>query len=130
MYIDPKQAGQGLRYNEGKNRLDLVPPEWVWALGDVTTKGSIKYEERNWEKGMKWSTMVGCMLRHAYKWLTGETYDPETGCHHLAMVAWNALGLMSYQTRDIGTNDLPEISLKLPLNIENPNDFPAYKEVS
>jgi len=108
--IDPPG---GKRYDEGKNRLDLLPPEWVWALGSVTTEGSKVYAERNWELGMKWSKPVGCALRHLFKWLCGETYDigtpakPGTGCHHLAMVAWNCLSLMSYQLRGVGENDLP-----------------------
>jgi hypothetical protein len=114
--------GGGLRYNKGKNRMDLTPPEWEWALADVTTQGSKKYDERNWEQGMKWSTMIGCMKRHLNKFLAGQRYDGDkfdkekgtTGCHELAMVAWNALALMSYDLRDIGTNDLPkEVQLEL-----------------
>jgi hypothetical protein len=112
---------EGLRFNAGKNRMELVPPEWEWALADVTTQGSNKYDARNWEKGMDWSNMIGCMKRHIAKFLAGERYDGEefdleagtTGCHHLAMVAWNALALMSYDLREIGTNDLPKLSMKL-----------------
>ena len=103
----------GLRYNKGKNQLDLVPPEWVWALGDVTTKGSEKYLPRNWELGMKWSIPVGCCLRHLTKFVMGERYDPETGCHHLAMAAWNLLALMTYDIREIGEDDLPKLDLRL-----------------
>lgn len=115
------KPGSGLRFNTGKNRVELVPPEWIWALADVTTQGSKKYEERNWERGMDWSNMVGCMQRHLLKFMAGEQYDgPEfnleqgtTGCHHLAMVAWNALALMSYDLRKIGNDNLPV----LPENI-------------
>lgn len=107
--------GGGQRMNAGKLRMDLLPPEWDQALADVTTQGSKKYDERNWEQGMKWSTMVGCMKRHLNKFLAGERYDGDefdidagtTGCHHLAMIAWNALALMSYDIREIGENDLP-----------------------
>lgn len=111
----------GLRFNAGKLRMDLTPPEWEWALADVTTQGSKKYEERNWEKGMRWSSMIGCMKRHLNKFLAGERYDGlefnkelgTTGCHHLAMVAWNALALMSYDLRKIGENNLPNLQLEL-----------------
>lgn len=101
-----KADGGGLRYNEGKNRLELLPTEWNWALGLVMTRGAIKYATRNWERGMAWSTMVGCTLRHVFKFVAGERYDPESGCHHLAHAAWNCLGLMSYDLRGIGENDL------------------------
>jgi hypothetical protein len=113
----PVASGGGLRYDQGKNRLDLLPPEWEWALGQVLTAGAQKYAERNWEQGMKHSKMIGCMKRHLAKFLSGEEYDheidPATGedkgtqCHHLALVAWNALALMSYRLRKIGENDLP-----------------------
>lgn len=97
----------GLRHDNGKVRLDLIPPEWVMVLGNVLTAGANKYADRNWELGMPWSKIWGPLLRHAFKWLLGEQYDKETGCHHLAMVAWNALALMTYQMRGIGTPDLP-----------------------
>ena len=101
-----KPDGGGLRHNAPKNRLDLVLPEWVWALGDVSTRGTIKYAVRNWERGMQWSIMVGCTLRHLYKFIAGERYDKEIGCHHLAMAAWNLLALMSYDLKGIGEDDI------------------------
>ncbi len=102
----PKQDGGGLRFSIGKNKIDLIPPEWVWSLGMVLSRGAIKYAVRNWERGMAWSEVVGPMFRHAFKFICGERYDPETGCHHMAMVAWNALVLMTYDIREIGHNDL------------------------
>jgi hypothetical protein len=108
-----KADGGGLRYDAGKNRLDLLPPEWVWALGTVLTKGALKYADHNWQRGMKWSKVLGPMLRHVYKFVAGERYDPETGCHHLAMVAWNALALMSYDIRGLGENDIPQYDTKV-----------------
>lgn len=106
-----EEPTQGLRFDEGKNRLDLIPPEWIWALGTVMTAGAKKYPERNWEKGMSWTKMVGCAMRHTLKFIVGEPYDEETGCHHLAMAAWNLLGLMTYHLRDIGEKDLSSSSM-------------------
>lgn len=101
-----KPTGGGLRFNTGKNALDLIPPEWIWGLGMVLTRGAIKYAKRNWEKGMAWSFLVGCAFRHILYFVCGQSYDKETGCHHLAMAAWNCLALMSYDIRKIGENDL------------------------
>jgi hypothetical protein len=114
--------GGGMRFNAGKNRIDLLPPEWIWALADVMTQGAKKYDERNWEKGMDWSAMIGCIQRHLAKFQTGQRYDGKefnkelgtTGCHELAMVAWNALALMYYDIRNVGNNDMP-ISNQLDL---------------
>jgi len=102
----PGDSGGGLRFNAGKNQLDLLPPEWTWGLGMVLTRGTIKYAVRNWEMGMKWSYPVACIFRHVFKFICGERYDAETGCHHLAMAAWNCLALMSYDIREVGENDL------------------------
>lgn len=113
---EKKADNGGLRFDTGKNQLELIPPEWVWALGDVLTRGAAKYAPRNWERGMAWSKMIGCSLRHIYKFAMGERYDPETGCHHLAMGAWNLLSLMTYDLRGIGENDLPSIEHVAAMN--------------
>lgn len=102
----PTADGGGLRYDDDKNHLELNPPEWAWALGTVSTRGSYKYEERNWERGMKWATMIGCASRHILKFVCGQKYDEETGCHHLAMAAWNCLALMTYDLRGIGEDNM------------------------
>lgn len=102
----PKGDGGGLRYNAGKVQLELIPVEWIWGLGMVLTRGAAKYAVRNWERGMKWSYPVGCALRHILKFVCGERYDQETGCHHLFMAAWNCCALATYDIRSIGENDL------------------------
>ncbi len=105
--------GGGKRLNKGKTMMELTLPEWDWALADVSTMGQLKYDAWNWLLGMKWSYMIGCMKRHLAKFELGERYDGKeynkelgtTGCHHLAMVAWNALALMSYDLRGLGEDD-------------------------
>jgi hypothetical protein len=101
-----KADGGGMRFNAGKNQLELIPAEWIWGLGMVLTRGAVKYAVRNWERGMKWSYPFGCALRHMLKFYCGERYDAETGCHHLFMAAWNMCALATYDIRGIGENDL------------------------
>ncbi len=108
-----KADGGGMRFDEGKNQLELVPPLWIWALGDVLTCGARKYAARNWERGMVWGKMIGCASRHMLKFCCGERYDVETGCHHLAMAAWNLLALMTYDLKGIGDNDLNDDTMAL-----------------
>lgn len=98
--------GNGMRANDGKNRIELLPAIWTWSLGLVMTRGAIKYEVRNWERGMPWSRMLGSCSRHIFRFVCGERYDKETGVHHLAHAAWNCLALMTYDIRAIGTNDM------------------------
>lgn len=101
-----KADGGGLRYNAGKNQVELIPPEWIWGLAMVLTRGAAKYAVRNWEGGMAWSYLVGCAFRHTLKFICGERYDEETGCHHMFMAAWNCCALATYDIREVGENDL------------------------
>jgi hypothetical protein len=118
--MSKKPDNGGLRSNTGKNKLELIPPEWVIGLGQVLTMGAEKYEVRNWERGMRHSIMIGCAFRHIMSYLMGERYDKESGNHHLLHAAWNILALFSYDVRGIGENDLPELTYTLPFQ-ENKN---------
>lgn len=97
--------GQGLRYNDGKPRYDLLPPEALDALADHYRKGAEKYDVRNWERGMPWGKCFASLMRHGWAWLRGEDFDQETGTHHMVAVAWNALALYTYHKRRIGEDD-------------------------
>lgn len=98
---------EGLRFNTGKSRVDLIPPDALLALGDVFRVGAEKYEPRNWEKGMSWGSMLASMLRHTFLFMAGQDKDAETGLLHTQHIAWNALALLTYQLRGIGTDDRP-----------------------
>lgn len=93
------------RSDAGKIRYDLIPADSLHELARVYTVGAQKYEPDNWLKGMSWSRCFGSMLRHAWKFWRGERYDADTGCHHMAMVAWNAFALCTYDFRKLGTDD-------------------------
>lgn len=106
----------GMRNDEGKLRIELLPAEWILGLAEVMTAGVEHYAERNWELGMPWSKMVGCASRHLFKFICGQRYDtgPKgTGCHHLLCVAWNILALFSYDMRGLGTDDIRIVDMDL-----------------
>lgn len=94
--IDQVKA-EGRKDDADKLRLDLLPVRPMFAVGHVYTMGAKKYSDRNWELGLKWSRVFGAMLRHSWKWWSGEKFDPEDGQHHLASVVWCALALMEYE---------------------------------
>jgi hypothetical protein len=93
---DFKKSGTGLRYNEGKSRVDLIDAEFMVGVGRVMRLGSLKYAENNWRGGMKWSICIGCLLRHVFAFMRGEDKDPETGEHHLLHAACNVMFLYWY----------------------------------
>ena len=56
----------GVKFDQDKPRMDLIPPETVEALAAVLTYGAKKYEDRNWEKGMSWGRVYGALMRHLF----------------------------------------------------------------
>lgn len=100
-------ASEGLRYDEGKERWDLLPYDALFALVQVYTHGATKYAPRNWERGMSYGRVVGSLWRHFYKrFVLGERLDKESGLPHLSHFAWNAVALLTYDLRGIGTDDI------------------------
>jgi hypothetical protein len=84
----------GKRYDAGKLRYDLIPPECLEALAFVYTIGAEKYGDWNWSKGLPFGKTLAAMERHIQAWRKGETFDQEDGQHHLGSVAWGAFALM------------------------------------
>lgn len=96
---------EGRKDDGGKLRYDLIPSEALDALAFVYTVGAKKYDDNNWAKGMKWGRVFGAMMRHGWKWVRGESIDPEDGQHHLASVAWCAFTLFMYELKKVGEDD-------------------------
>jgi hypothetical protein len=111
-----------LRYNSGKLRYDLLEPYALQELVKVFTKGSEKYEDHNWQKGMKWSAMLASLKRHLAAFEMGEDRDAESNINHMAHVAWNAMGLVTYSKTHPEFDDRQHSYLKRPrigLDIDN-----------
>jgi hypothetical protein len=96
---------EGIKHDDGKLRYDLIPPEGLDSLAEVYTIGARKYTDRNWELGLSWGRVYAAMLRHAVRWLAGESLDPVDGQHHLASVAWCAFALLTYEKRGLDKFD-------------------------
>jgi hypothetical protein len=88
---------QGKKNDTGKLRYDLIPPGPLAELAKVYTIGANKYNDRNWEKGIKWGRIFAAMMRHAWAYWRGERDDPQDGQHHLASVAWCAFAIMEFE---------------------------------
>lgn len=106
---------EGKKFDEGKVRMDLIPPELLFAVGRTLTYGADKYGDRNWEKGMRWSRVFAAMMRHMWAWWGGKgpttksflfgELDDETSYSHL----WHASAcisfLIAYEERGVGEDD-------------------------
>jgi len=90
------EKGKGLRFNEGKNRLDLVPTSLIEEVGKVLTFGAAKYGANNYQSGMSWSKVIASLKRHLSAFENGEDFDKESGLLHLSHLACNVTFLLEY----------------------------------
>lgn len=107
--VDPAKLVSGYKADEAKTRLELIPPEFIFATGSVLTFGAAKYADRNWEIGMKWSRPFGAAMRHLWAWWGGQgpttknflfgDLDAETGMSHLWHAACCLAFLVAYEER-------------------------------
>jgi hypothetical protein len=108
--LENSPADEGKKYDRGKVRLELVPPDAIAAMGRVLTFGAEKYGAWNWTKGMAWSRIYGAVQRHLTAWYAGAGADDETGLSHLDHALCCLAFLATYEARDIGTDDRPELT--------------------
>jgi hypothetical protein len=91
---------EGVKFDSGKNRLDLIPAYPLEQLGLIYTFGANKYADHNWRKGMAWSRIFGAIMRHLWAFWRGEDLDPESGLPHVAHACWGCFTLLEFmQTR-------------------------------
>ena len=88
---------EGIKFDNHKISFDLVPVLPLLSIVRVLTYGKVKYGDRNWEKGMSWGRLYSAMCRHIFAFWGGESYDSETGIHHLAHACCDAMFLMEYE---------------------------------
>lgn len=130
---EESQIGQetAARFVEGKIRHDLIPPFVLDELAKVYTYGTIKYDDENYLKGLKWKKeVIGPMLRHLWKWIRGERIDEESGCNHMAMVLWQGFTLMLYDKYSLGRDDRCPFFLDLMDNNEQERRIKKWKLLS
>lgn len=106
--------GEGLRFNKGKLRYDLVHPKAHEDMVQVLTDGANKYFARNWENGLSWTSTIASLKRHLSAIEKGEDYDPESGRLHIAHAACNVHFLNAFYYIFPQGDDRPKRFLKQP----------------
>lgn len=98
-------SGTGVKHDQGKPRMSLVPQDALLATAEVFTFGAQKYADHNWAKGMRWCRLIDACQRHIAAFLNGEDTDKESGKSHLAHLSCDALMLLGLTIRNKGTDD-------------------------
>lgn len=91
----------GLKYDTGKLRYDLYPPEALAGTTRILTFGASKYADRNWENGIKFGRVFAALMRHLWAWWRGEDVDPETNESHLDHAGCCIAFLQTYVHRNM-----------------------------
>lgn len=103
--VDKQETREGVKNDQGKIRMDLIPPDVEEALARILTHGAKKYADRNWEKGMDWSRVYGAARRHLAKFWKGDDIDPEFGELHIDHALCCVAFLCAYAHRGVGNDD-------------------------
>lgn len=73
----------GIKHDDKKPNLALIPIEAIWALGESLTYGARKYGDDNFREGLAVRRQLAASIRHIYQALEQEDVDAESGCLHL-----------------------------------------------
>lgn len=76
----------------GKGRYDLWPVEAKRRVSIKYQQGAEAYGERNWEKGIPYSSLIDSAQRHIDQFL-----DRDSTEDHLAAAVWNLNALMHFE---------------------------------
>lgn len=81
---EPKlDLSKGLKLDNGKPQLSLIPREALLECGNAMTYGAKKYAAHNYKKGIEYSRLIDAALRHLIAYNDGENNDTESGLSHL-----------------------------------------------
>lgn len=95
------------RHNAGKPPISFVldAPEAISGAAKVLEFGAQKYARHNWKKGLSYSSVIDCMLRHTMAFHNGEDIDPESGLPHVDHILCNAIFLSEFAHTLTGEDD-------------------------
>jgi hypothetical protein len=85
-----KPSTEFKKFDDGKPKFTMIPQLALNEVAKVFTYGANKYGEFNYSGEGEVLRYIDALLRHNNQYLSGEDID-ESGVHHLACVAANAL---------------------------------------
>lgn len=101
-----KDIQKELKHDYGKPRYSLIPPMALEEIAKVLTFWAEKYGANSWQKMEDHSRYMDALIRHVEAVRQGETHDNESGLHHMAHVAANAMFLYELSEIDISEDEI------------------------
>ena len=101
----PAAAGGGVKHDNGKSPITLIPSIAIAGEADVFAFGAKKYGKWNFKKGMDHSRVLDAALRHILAIADGEDFDPESRLPHWAHARCGLAMYAYYVTNGVGTDD-------------------------
>lgn len=77
---------KGAMQSKVNHRLDLVPADAIFRMGETLKFGAERYAEWNWT-GIPTTDHINHALIHLYAWLAGDTQDDHLG-HAITRIAF------------------------------------------
>lgn len=91
-----------VRDTGGKGRCDLLPHSALLRVARHMENSLADHEERNWENGLPMHCFLDSAMRHAFKYMDGQTDED-----HLAAAATNLLMALWTEDRLPAMQDIP-----------------------
>jgi len=102
----------GIKFDEGKPKMGLVPQKALLEVAKNMTFGASKNGVYNYLEGMPLMRLMHALYRHTNSLATGEDIDPESGIHHAAAIASNAMMILELHLNGLLTDDRPAVYKK------------------
>jgi hypothetical protein len=102
------------KFDNQKNRWDLMPFRALDSVARIMTYGAQKYGDRNWENGTNPAFVMrqlAAAYRHLHSHMTGNKFDVESGLMHLAHAATDILMALELELR-LTERALDELNFK------------------
>lgn len=117
-YIDELQPGKPAQMadtgkvdlKEYKDKVPVDEMQWKAFGSPLGVYGVFKFAQQKYGNVSSWrnrssdskSKYLSAMIRHYFEIKNGEEIDPESGLHHGAAMAWNALSYLEFVIEDMG----------------------------
>lgn len=92
---DALDETKGVKHDQGKPDLSLIPTDALWGMAAALTYGANKYQRHNFRNGISYSRLVAATMRHLSAWNEGENTDLESKLDHIDH-ALASLGMLKY----------------------------------